>query len=162
MRPVSSMVEHPAFNRVVPGSSPGRGNVCEMVPAIPPQPHTRRHPAVWWTATAVVALVFFVIALSDTVYNLTSPPGPFQILLRKTYSVAAFGLLGYLFTRALRASGGQASALSVAVAVGAYSAAIEIGQALGQAHEGIGWNLVDVACGMLGGALGALADGRKH
>ncbi|MDQ6781064.1 MAG: hypothetical protein M3Z37_07965 [Candidatus Eremiobacteraeota bacterium] len=133
-----------------------------MDPAIPPQQRSRKQQAIWWAATGLVALAFFVVSLSDTIYNFTSPPGPFQILLRKGYGVVAFGVLGYLFTHAVRASGGPGAPLPVAVAIGAYSAAIEIGQTLEQAHEGIGWNLIDVACGMLGGALGALVSGRKH
>jgi len=83
-----------------------------MDPAILPQQHVRRNPSLWWGATAVVAMVFFIVALSDTVYTLTSPPGLFQVLLRKGYSVLAFAVLGYLFTKALRASGGQGPPLA--------------------------------------------------
>jgi len=110
----------------------------------------------WWLATLVVAAALYYVALSDTVYNVTSPPGPFQILLRKSYSIAAFALVGWLFARASSASGRPRSALFVAFSVAAYSALIELGQAIGQTHEGLLWNLIDVACGFLGGLLGAL------
>lgn len=115
------------------------------------------HATAWWLATLLVAAALYYVALSDTVYNVTSPPGPFQILLRKSYSIAAFALVGWLFARASSASGRIRSTLFVAFSVAAYSALIEIGQAIGQAHEGLFWNLVDVACGFLGGLLGALA-----
>jgi len=109
----------------------------------------------WWALTIVVAAALFVVALSDSVYNLTSPPGPFQILLRKGYSIVAFAVVGWLFARSLIASDTPKSALFVGLFIANYSALIEISQAIGQAHEGFIWNVVDVACGFLGGVLGA-------
>ena len=96
-----------------------------------------------------------VLASSDTVYNLTSPPGPLQILMRKSNSILAFALLGYLFARALSASDKPKSTIYVAAAIGAYSLLIEIEQAIVGSHEGLVWNTVDVICGVIGGYIGA-------
>lgn len=116
----------------------------------------------WWVATIVVALILFLMALSDDVYNLTSPPGPFQILLRKTYSIVAFALVGWLFARALTASGKRSSILTVAVCIAAYSGLIEVGQQLGTSQESLGWHLFDVACGFIGGVIGSLPARRTR
>jgi hypothetical protein len=42
----------------------------------------------------------------------------------------------------------------------AYSAAIEVGQYLNTAREGLWWNAFDVACGALGGAIAIALDRR--
>lgn len=107
----------------------------------------------WWAATAIVAAALLLLSLSDTVYELTSPPGPLQILLRKTYSVGAFALVGYLYARSWQASGRVRGWLYLALSIAGYSALIEIVQAIDQSHEGLAWNAVDVACGFIGGAL---------
>jgi hypothetical protein len=125
-----------------------------------PDETAKRQPALWWTLTIVVALGLFIIALSDEVYNLTSPPGPLRILIRKTYSIVAFALVGYLLSRALGASGRPASALTVAGMVGIYSLAIEIGQDIGGSQEGLALNAIDVACGIIGGYLGRVVSAR--
>ncbi len=125
-----------------------------------PDETARRQPALWWTLTIAVALGLFIIALSDEVYNLTTPPGPFRILVRKSYSVVAFALVGYLLSRALDASGRPASALTVAGAVGIYSLAIEIGQDIGGSQEGLIFNAIDVVCGLIGGYLGRVVSAR--
>jgi hypothetical protein len=101
---------------------------------------------------AVVALAFFGAALSNEVYNLTSPPAfLWHVLLRKLYSIVAFALVGGIYVWASGASVRQ-SAISIA----AYSGAIELGQHLTYGHEPLYWNAIDVLCGALGGALGAL------
>jgi hypothetical protein len=113
-----------------------------------------------WTVTAlVVAAALFVAALSNEVYVATSPPAiPWHVLLRKVYSVGAFALVGYLFGRSRRELGrGATSPAFGALVVALYSAAIEVGQYLVGAREGLTSNLLDVACGALGGAIGALA-----
>ncbi len=112
-----------------------------------------------WTGTALVAgAALYVVALSNEVYALTSPPAfSWHVLLRKVYSVAAFALLGYLAGRAVREHGGRASFAVLAATVAAYSLAIEIGQAVAGSHEGLVWQSVDVLCGALGGLLGGVA-----
>lgn len=95
---------------------------------------------------------FFLIALSREAYVLTSPPTlTWHLLLRKSYSIVAFAIVGALY---LRASG--ASLRVVAIAVALYSGAIEIGQHLAGDTEPLYWNAIDVLCGAVGGALGAL------
>ncbi len=113
--------------------------------------------ALWWTATVIVAACLFAVALSDSVYEATSPPGPWQILLRKTYSVGAFTLVGILLSKAMQGPSGVQPWLWPAVSIAAYSLLIEAGQAAEGVREGLIWNAVDVACGLLGGYLGWLA-----
>jgi hypothetical protein len=104
-----------------------------------------------------VAAVLFWAATSNEVYDATSPPGlSFHVLLRKAYSIAAFALVGFTADRALGPT--ARAALRGAVLVGAYSAAIEIVQAVHGSHEGIAWNVTDVLCGAAGGWLGLVAE----
>jgi tellurite resistance protein TehA-like permease len=113
--------------------------------------HTR------WTLVAVTSVALFAVALSNEVYDLTSPPGlSWHLLLRKTYSIAAFTLVGYLLRRALAERRRPFSWWACVFAVAFYSAAIEIGQALAGSHEGLVWNALDVACGAIGGLLASL------
>jgi hypothetical protein len=108
----------------------------------------------WTVAAIVVAIVLYVAACSDEVYDLTSPPGfEWHILLRKAYSVVAFALVGYLLRRALIENGRLRIALICVATIAAYSALIEVGQFILGSKEGLGWNAVDVACGALGGAI---------
>ncbi|MBC5805682.1 MAG: hypothetical protein DLM53_07985 [Candidatus Eremiobacter antarcticus] len=118
------------------------------------QPRTRS--ALWWTATAVAAACLFAIALSDSVYEATSPPGPLQILLRKSYSIAAFTLVGILLSKALAAPSPQVRWLFPAASIAAYSLLIEAGQAAEGVREGLLWNGIDVLCGFVGGYFGWL------
>ncbi len=115
----------------------------------------------WTVAAALVAAALYAIALSDAVYELTSPVAlSWHVLLRKTYSIGAFTLVGYLLRRALRENGrkGRRTTIVACIAgVAAYSAAIEFGQWLAGSHEGLGWNAVDTICGAIGGGL-AVAD----
>ncbi len=114
---------------------------------LPAATHRRR-----WLLFAVVALAFFAAALSNDVYNLTSPPAfSWHVLLRKIYSIIAFALVGAAY---VWASG--ASLRRSALAIAAYSGAIEIGQHLTNGLEPFYWNVIDVVCGAAGGALGAL------
>jgi hypothetical protein len=100
----------------------------------------------------------YFIANSDTVYHATSPAWlDIHVLLRKSYSVVAFAVLGYIAARAAQASGWRASPLTVGWWLALFSLAIEIAQAMTPPPEGLGWNTIDVACGWLGGWLGALA-----
>lgn len=105
-----------------------------------------------WLLFAAIAVGFFVAALSNDVYNLTSPPAfSLHVLLRKLYSVVAFALVGGAYVWASGASW-RRTALSIA----AYSGAIEIAQHFTYGREELIWNAIDVVCGGLGGALGAL------
>ncbi len=116
----------------------------------------------WTIVASVVAAIFFVAAISNELYQLTSPPSlSWHVLLRKIYSVLAFALVGYLLRRALAEHGREAIVVRCIVGIAAYSGAIEIAQALLGSHEGFAWNAVDVACGALGGALGSAGAQRS-
>ena len=111
----------------------------------------------------IVAVLLFIVANSDTVYNATSPAWlDIHVLLRKTYSIVAFGVLGFLAARASHASGLRVSPLTVGWWVAIFSLSIEIAQAMTPPPEGLGWNAIDVLCGLLGGWLGALASHYKR
>lgn len=105
-----------------------------------------------WLIFALLAVGFFFIALNGDIYNLTSPPTlTWHVLLRKSYSIVAFTLVGAAF---VWASG--VSMLTAALVVAAYSGAIEIAQHYVFPGEPLGWNVIDVICGGIGGVLGAL------
>jgi len=113
----------------------------------------------WSWAALVVGAVFYAAALSHDLYDLTSPPPlGWHVLLRKSYSLIAFGVLGYLIRRALAENGRARVALPTILIVTAYSALIEFGQRyLSGSREGLTWNAIDTLFGTLGGAL-AVAD----
>ncbi len=106
-----------------------------------------------WIVFAALALMFYVVALSNEVYNLTSPVAwNWHVLLRKAYSVVAFIIIGIAYLRAASASLTQA-----ALVVAAYSGLIEIGQHIeNDGREPLYWNAVDIVCGGVGGALASL------
>lgn len=113
----------------------------------------------WTYITLALAAAFYALALSHEVYDVTSPPGfSWHVLLRKAYSVVAFATIALCFRADLSARGARSRLASFAcvILLAAYSAAIEIGQALHGSREGAAWNAADVACGALGGALGAV------
>jgi hypothetical protein len=111
-------------------------------------------------AVAVAAALFWA-ATSNEVYDVTSPPGlSFHIVLRKTYSIVAFALVGFTADKALGPS--ARAVLRGAVAVAAYSAAIEVVQAARGSHEGLAWSTFDVLCGAAGGWLGVVARGIRR
>jgi Na+/proline symporter len=111
----------------------------------------------WTVLAVVVAAALFAVALSNAVYDTTSPAWlGWHVLLRKVYSVAAFAVVGYLLRRALNERGRHAVVLPCILGLTAYSAAIEVGQALVGSHEGLLWNAVDTACGTLGGTLACI------
>lgn len=110
-----------------------------------------------WIVFVLVGGFFFAIALSPEVYSVTSPYElPFHVLLRKIYSVVAFALVGLSWAWAWPGPRGARIRVT-ALAIAAFSGAIEIGQKITEGHEALVWNAVDVACGGIGGALGALA-----
>lgn len=111
----------------------------------------------WTYATVAVAAVLFVLACRDDFYRLTSPPElSWHVLLRKIYSIVAFTVVGYLATRASREHGRNTSLVgTAAVTVAAYSGLIELGQYFAGSREGLLLNAIDVACGAIGGLIGA-------
>ncbi len=113
--------------------------------------------------------MLFWAALSHRVYYRTLPShvlyqlfgedavqGPFALrtVLRKVYSIVAFTVLGFIVNRALSPT--RRPAVRAALIVAAFSAVIEVAQKLGGAQEGLLSNAIDVACGALGGWLGAV------
>lgn len=108
----------------------------------------------WRTFGLACAVVFYAISLSGPAYELTSPHAlPYHEVLRKTYAVIAFAVLGFAFERSrLRAHGVTAAGIAITL----YSTAIEIGQTLfAQSTETLAEHGFDVASGLAGGALGA-------
>jgi hypothetical protein len=113
---------------------------------------------VWIAVAVAVAAALFWAATSNEVYDLTSPGElSFHIVLRKTYSIVAFAVVGFTADKALGPS--TRAALRAALVVAAYSAAIEVVQAARGSHEGAVWNAVDILCGAAGGWLGVVAGG---
>jgi hypothetical protein len=105
-----------------------------------------------WLIFAIIAVGFFIVALNGDIYNLTSPPTwSWHVVLRKSYSIVAFALVGGSL---VWASG--ASLRTAAVFVAVYSGAIEVAQHILFGVEPFYWNVIDVICGAIGGALGAL------
>lgn len=109
-----------------------------------------------WTfrlLTIAAMIGFFAVAMSNAVYEATSPVVlPYHVLLRKTYSVGAFALVA-----AFAGIGWRVSALRTIWILAGYSALIEAGQAFMGSQEGLISNLIDVVCGAGGGYLGSLA-----
>jgi hypothetical protein len=112
---------------------------------------------VWTTAAVVVAAVLYATALDNDVYTLTSPHSiTSHVFLRKAYSIGAFALVGYLSGRAFQEWGRRPNAAGLALLVGLYSAAIEVGQAFHGSDEGLAWNAFDTGCGAVGGLIAGL------
>ncbi len=129
----------------------------------------------WRVIALVTAAAFFWLATRSDVYHTTSPQGmagslfgpdflrfrhpwwlALHIWVRKAYSIVAFTIVGYTANRAFGTT--PHPVLRAAVAVGAYSLAIEIAQHIFVAHEPHLESVLDVACGALGGWLAILAD----
>ncbi|MEO7040323.1 MAG: hypothetical protein ABI186_09870 [Candidatus Elarobacter sp.] len=122
-----------------------------------------------WGALGAVLIVFLLwLALSKHVYHRTLPHAllyhffdeddadTVRIVLRKIYSILAFGALGFVADKTLPRRGSRA--LRAAIAVAAFSTLIEIGQWLHGTREGLLSNAFDIGCGALGGWLGVLAS----
>jgi hypothetical protein len=110
----------------------------------------------WTVAAIVVAVVLYAVALSGAAYELTSPSTlSFHVWLRKSYSIVAFALVGYLFRRATLEGGGKHPIAAAILGTALYSAIIEVGQAFVGSKEGLSWNAVDTLCGAIGGTVGA-------
>lgn len=115
----------------------------------------------WTTAAAAVAAVFFALSLSGAVYEATSPSYlEWHVMLRKTYSIVAFGIVGLALDRAALEWKRPLSLLATTAAVALFSASIEVGQHVTGSLESWKWNAFDVACGALGGALAWFLDRR--
>lgn len=105
----------------------------------------------------IVFVFFFGLALSRDFYNATTPDTfAWHTLLRKSYSVVAFAVVGFCYRKALAEHGEPVGPLQAATIVAAYSALIEVAQYFGGAQESLTWNAVDVICGALGGAVAGL------
>lgn len=109
-----------------------------------------------WLPFATVSLSLYFLALDNDVYDVTSPPAlSFHVFLRKFYSIIAFALVGLTYSFGRR----RAGIIDAAAAIGLYSGLIEIGQWF-TSQEALRWNLFDIGCGIVGGALGAAVFSR--
>ena len=109
-----------------------------------------------WIWLLAAAAFFFAISLSADVERVTSPHGSWHVILRKTYSVIAFGILGFMYAR-IRGGTRTGIIASAGLTLGCYSALIEVAQYLDGSKEGLLWNGIDTFCGLLGGLLGGYA-----
>jgi hypothetical protein len=113
----------------------------------------------WTWAAVLVGAALYAAALNSDLYGATSPYWlSWHVLLRKIYSVAAFTLAGYLLRRALDEWHRSDSPATTVWGMAAYSAAIEVGQAIVGSKEGLAWNAFDVLCGALGGFIALALD----
>jgi hypothetical protein len=111
----------------------------------------------WTLAACGLALVFFTLAVSTEIYDLTSPAFfPWHVVLRKGYSIVAFSVLAFAARGAIGEQRNRQPFLWTVVALTLFSTLIEIAQYAGGVREGLKWNAVDIACGTAGGAIGAL------
>jgi hypothetical protein len=103
----------------------------------------------------VLAIAFYIAALSDTVYVLASPPDlDWHTLLRKIESIVAFTLVG--LSAAWWLVGRRHITIILIVGMAAYSALIEVGQSLTGSPESWRMHLFDVTCGAVGGLIASL------
>lgn len=120
------------------------------------------NPAAWWAAAVAASLVLLVAAVDNGVYEATSPTAwSFHVILRKVYSIVAFAIVGFFVARARRLTSRSASAPSIGWTIAGYSAVIEVLQYfLDPPPEGLLSNVIDIACGFLGGAIAAWLSAR--
>ena len=115
------------------------------------RPDSRRALWFWFIAASAG---FFLISLSGDVERATSPNiWGLQVVLRKSYSIVAFAIVGFLLARIRKSE--MPDVFPVALMIAGYSAAIEVAQRLLGSHEGLYWNVIDTLCGFIGGFLGA-------
>jgi hypothetical protein len=111
----------------------------------------------WRAFGLICAVVFYAISLSGQAYELTSPAAlSYHEVLRKTYAVGAFAVLGFALERSRVPRLGGVTVAAIAIAI--YSLAIEIGQTVLGSTETPAEHGFDVASGLAGGALGAFAS----
>ncbi len=111
---------------------------------------------------AIAALVILAISMSSGIDEaMGQETYTRHILLRKTYSVLAFALLGYVLTWSHKRTSTIALLLS-GLAIGVFSGIIEYVQYVGGGHEPRVWNAADVLMGLFGGLLGSLFYARPR
>ncbi len=106
----------------------------------------------------LASILMFFASLSHEIEGAMEPRNhgvAAQTLLRKTYSVIVFAILGYLFTWTHRRTG-TLPLMGSAVVIGLFSGTIEFFQRRMGAPEGLVWNAADTLMGLFGGLLGAL------
>jgi glycopeptide antibiotics resistance protein len=104
----------------------------------------------------VAGTLLFFVSLSPDIERATSPHiFGLQVILRKSYSIVAFGVVGFLLAQVRRSRFNDI--FPVALLLALYSTAIELTQFALGSQEGTYWNFVDILCGFLGGYLGATA-----
>ncbi len=103
-------------------------------------------------ALAIVALVFFAALSSDLQALTTSRTVAHPVIARKILSIGAFALAGFAASLLLRR---RNLILKAAFAIALLSAVIEIAQRMLGSDETLRWNLIDIACGGIGGAVGS-------
>jgi hypothetical protein len=122
---------------------------------------------------AAAAAVFFAIAIDRHIYAPGAPhlhrggelarlrhhvPGPWRrefspaFILRKAYSIGAFAIVGFLAAPTLPRA---RRVVLCALLVACFSLAIEVAQKIVFGSESLASNAFDVACGALGGLIGA-------
>jgi len=108
-----------------------------------------------FTIFLILAVAFYVAALSNTVYVIASPPDlGWHTVLRKVESVVAFTVLGLALAWWL--AGRRYLSAILIFGMAAYSALIEAGQQLTGSPEGWHQHIFDIACGALGGLIASL------
>lgn len=107
-----------------------------------------------FVALAVFMLVF-IAALNSDVETLTSPAYfAHPVVARKLLSILAFAVAGLAISPLLSSRYGILKAI---LSVAALSAGIELAQHFTGSNETLRWNLIDIACGAVGGAIGGTA-----
>jgi hypothetical protein len=119
---------------------------------------SRRQLRFWVALCTVISIALFAIALSNAIYEATSPSWlTFHVLLRKAYGVVAFALVGFTLARTTQLAGRAWGPVRIGLSVGLYSVFIEVCQRFfAGARESFAQQSLDVAAGLIGGALGAL------
>lgn len=105
----------------------------------------------------LASILMFFVSLSHEIESATTPRNhgvAAQTLLRKTYSVVAFAILGYLCAWSHRRTG-TLWLIASGITTGVFSAIIEVFQHQLGAPEGLVWNAADTLMGLFGGLLGA-------
>ena len=104
----------------------------------------------------VVAAAFYVLGLSNEVYDVASPPAlSFHTALRKVESIVAFAAVAAAMAWWLGPT--RRLPLYLVAGMACYSGLIELGQRLEASHEWIVESLFDVFCGAAGGYIVAAA-----
>ncbi|HTX02563.1 MAG TPA: hypothetical protein VMD07_02690 [Candidatus Acidoferrales bacterium] len=103
----------------------------------------------------ILAVAFYIAALSNTVYVVASPPNlDWHTWLRKIESVVAFTVLG--LSLAWWLAGRRHLSAILILGMAAFSALIELGQTYTGSPESWRLHILDVACGALGGFFASL------